>query len=208
MAIAKKTASPQTAKPAAGKKAAATATAAAQPTALLVPEDKSKFPEGFVPAFNRVEMPKDGINARISDGLCCVAMLTGQTLDTITELSYELGLLTRRGPCWAYPSTLRRLLAEYSLIASADKEAPNTDAFEGHVAIVAAEYDPDTLFGRYVIHHHMTGPGWVMNVVYDPAWWVEDRHKLTRDYAHLWTPKQPLHHMLISPKTAGEARTK
>lgn len=43
----------------------------------------SKIPEGFVSPFKRVEMEP---NVRFDDGLCCVAMLTGQPLDVIKKL--------------------------------------------------------------------------------------------------------------------------
>jgi hypothetical protein len=165
------------------------------------------LPESFTPAFRHVQM-QPGV--RIDDGLACIAMLTNQSLEDITNLAYELGL-KRHGPAWVYSDLIRRLLANFELVASEDLEAMTIDALPD-VAMFLAEYDPATSIGRWVLWHHIRGTDeqTAMNIVYDPAGWVEPRFHISRNFKHLLPGRgEPIHYLQITPKpvlTKGKAK--
>ncbi len=165
----------------------------------------SPLPDGFVSPFTRVEMAP---NARIDDGLCCVAMLVNQPLDKIKKLAYQLGL-AEHGPAWVYPDLLRKLLHQFDLVASDDKEVPSVDALPD-VALITAQYSPETQFGRWVLWHHVRGAGESpsFHYVIDPAYWIDPKHHITNDFKALVTPKQPIYYIEIAPKPSPKGKGK
>lgn len=165
----------------------------------------SKLPDGFVSPFTRVEMEP---NVRIDDGLCCVAMLTNQPLEKIKKLAIELGL-AEHGPAWVYSGLLRKLLLQFNLIAGEDKDAGVIAALPD-IAMVMANYNPDTQFGRWVLWHHVRATDKVPSHSYavDPSYWLGvDRH-ITTDFKSLFPPKTPLWYMEITAKPSTKVKGK
>lgn len=160
------------------------------------------FPEGFVSPFTRVEM-QPGV--RIDDGLCCVAMLTRQPLAELTKLAYKHGL-PEHGPGWLYSNGVIRLLAEFDLIG-VEKEINTIDALPD-VALITANYNPDTQYGRWVLWHHVRGTEKIPSFHYaiDPAYWTGPG--ITNDFKALLTPKQPIYYIEVTPKPAAKSKGK
>ncbi len=177
-------------------------------TSKLTNAKSTVLPEGFVSPFSRVEMPANTTNARISDGLCCVSMLTQKPLDEITERAYQLGL-KKHGPAWCYSGMIRSLLKESDLIASEDLEVADTAALP-YVAMVLCEYDKDTSIGRWVLWHHVKGTDAIPSFSYiiDPAYWVEPHLQVTRSFERLLTPRSPIYYLEITPKPTGKSPAK
>jgi hypothetical protein len=171
----------------------------------LAPTTATKLPDGFVSPFTRVEMEP---NVRIDDGLCCVAMLTNQPLEKIKKLAFEFGL-AEHGPAWAYADLLRKLLLQFNLVAGEDKDAGVVAALPD-VAMVMASFSTATLFGRWVLWHHVRATEKVPSHSYiiDPAYWLgPDRH-ITTDFKYLFPPKTPLWYMEITTKPAVKGKGK
>ena len=163
------------------------------------------LPAGFVSPFTRVEMQP---NIRIDDGLCCIAMVANQPLDTITKAAYRNGL-PLNGPTWIYGQQLISILREYGFHAE-EKECPTIDALPD-VAFIMAEYNPATQFGRWVLWHHVraTEKTQSFHTVIDPAFWIDpSRHIVTTDIQRLITPKSPIYYLSIAPKPAAKGRAK
>jgi hypothetical protein len=163
------------------------------------------LPEGFVSPFSRVEMQP---NIRLDDGLCCIAMLTNQPVDTIMKAALQHGLAPH-GPAWVYASMLQSILRDYGLNAE-EKECARIDALPD-VALVTAHYNPATQYGRWVLWHHVRATDKTRSFHYcvDPAFWIEpSRQIVTTDFDGLFTPKSPLYYLQITPKTTAKARGK
>ncbi|MBB4223922.1 hypothetical protein [Variovorax guangxiensis] len=163
------------------------------------------LPAGFVSPFKRVEMQP---NIRVDDGLCCLAMLTNQPLDTIMQAAFRHGLAPH-GPAWCYASHLQSILREYGLNAE-EKECPTIDALPD-VALITAEYNPATQYGRWVLWHHVRAAAKVKSFHYviDPAYWIDpSRHIVTTDIQRLITPKSPIYYLGITPKTMTKGKSK
>lgn len=160
------------------------------------------LPEGFVSPFTRVEMLP---GARIDDGLCCVAMLANKPLDEITKEVHKLGV-PEHGPAWVYPSILLKLVGQVGLIG-VEKEARVIDALPD-VALLTANYNPDTQYGRWVLWHHVRGTAKMASFHYviDPAYW--SGHGVTNDFKALLTPKQPIYYIEVTPKPAAKGKGK
>lgn len=175
--------------------AAKTSTPASAKTAFA-------FPEGFVSPFTRVEM-QPGV--RIDDGVCCVAMLTQKPLEEITREAYKLGV-PEHGPAWVYSSILIKLLAQFGL-NGVEKEINTIDALPD-VALITANYNPDTQYGRWVLWHHVRGTDKMPSFHYaiDPAYWTGQ--SITNDFKALLTPKQPIFYIEVSPKQAAKGKAK
>lgn len=183
---------------------------AAAPTATVSVDGPATvdtgLPVGFVSPFKRVEMQQ---NIRIDDGLCCVAMLTNQPLDAIMSAAFRHGV-AKHGPAWCYASQLQSILREYGLNAE-EKECPTIDALPD-VALVTAQYNPTTQYGRWVLWHHVRATAKVKSFRYviDPAYWIPPSHQIvTVDIQQLITPKSNIYYLEITPKagakTAGSA---
>ena len=160
------------------------------------------FPNGFVSPFTRVEM-QPGV--RIDDGLCCVAMLTNKPLEEITKEAYKLGV-PEHGPAWVYSSILIKLLAQFGLIG-VEKEIDTIDALPD-VALITANYNPDTQYGRWVLWHHVRGSEKTPSFHYciDPAFF--SGQPITNDFKSLLTPKQAIYYIEVSPKPTAKGKSK
>lgn len=164
----------------------------------------TKIPEGFVSPFTRVEMEP---NVRFDDGLCCVAMLTGQTLDAIKKLAYQFGF-PEHGPGWVYSSMLMKILQQFDMVVH-EKSATTVDALPS-VALITAAYRPETEYGRWVLWHHVNGTDTTRAFHYaiDPAYWIPEDQKITTDFKNLLTAKQPIYYIDVTPKAAAKAKGK
>jgi hypothetical protein len=163
------------------------------------------FPAGFVSPFKRVEMQP---NIRIDDGMACIAMLTNQSLDTIMKAAFQRGV-AEHGPTWCYASQLQSILRDYGLNAE-EKECPTIDALPD-VALITAEYNPVTQYGRWVLWHHVraTAEAKSFHYVIDPAYWIDPtRHIVTTDIQKLITPKSNIYYLEITPKAAVKEKAK
>ncbi|SOD25371.1 hypothetical protein SAMN05518800_1875 [Variovorax sp. YR752] len=155
------------------------------------------LPAGFVSPFKRVEMQP---NIRIDDGISCIAMLVNQPLDTIMKAAFQRGV-AEHGPSWCYASQLQSILRDYGLNAE-EKECSTIDALPD-VALITAQYNPATQYGRWVLWHHVRATGKIKSFHYviDPAYWIDpSRHIVTTDIQQLITPKSPIYYLEITPK--------
>ena len=143
------------------------------------------LPAGFVSPFRRVEM-QPGV--RIDDGLCCIAMLTNRPLDEIMKAAFDNGL-AKEGPAWMYSSALVAILRQYGIKAE-EKECPTLAALPD-VAMITADFDPATQFGRWALP--------AFNYVHDPALWLDERLKTTTEVQRLITPKSPIFYLECTP---------
>ncbi|PIF77507.1 hypothetical protein CLU95_4682 [Variovorax sp. 54] len=168
--------------------------------------NETGFPAGFVSPFTRVEMQP---NVRIDDGLAAVATLTGQPLETITKDALKHGLAPH-GPAWVYAPILISILRQYGLNAE-EKECPTLDALPD-VALITAQYNPATQYGRWVLWHHVRATGKIKSFHYviDPAYWIDpSQHIVTTDIQQrLITPKSNIYYLEITPKTAAKGKAK
>lgn len=160
------------------------------------------FLDGFISPFTRVEM-QPGV--RIDDGLCCVAMLTKQPLEALMQQAYKLGV-PEHGPAWIYPSMLIALLNAHGLVG-VEKEATAIDQLPD-VALITANYNPETSYGRWVLWHHVRGTDTqqAFNYVIDPNCW--GLPPITRDFKHLLAPKQPIYYIEVTPKQVSKGKAK
>jgi len=164
----------------------------------------TSLPVGFVSPFTRVEMQP---NIRIDDGLCAVAALTGQPLDTIMKAAFRHGV-AEHGPSWCYASQLQSILRDYGLNAE-EKECPTIDALPD-VALITAQYNPATQYGRWVLWHHVraTAKGKSFHYVIDPAYWIDPKYHVTTEIQRLITPKSPIYYLEITPKAVAKGKVK
>jgi hypothetical protein len=196
------TAKPKTA--VATKTAVGAKTAAPSAAADSTPAETG-LPAGFVSPFKRVEMQP---NIRIDDGMACIAMLTSQPLDTIMKAAFRHGV-AEHGPTWCYASQLQSILHDYGLNAE-EKECSTLDALPD-VALITAQYNPATQYGRWVVWHHVRATSKVKSFHYviDPAYWTDQsRQIVTVDIQQLITPKSPIYYLEITPKTATKGKAK
>jgi hypothetical protein len=165
----------------------------------------SQLPEGFTSPFMRISMEP---GARIDDGLCCVAMLSSQPLHEIKRLPMQMGL-PEHGPAWVYPDMLRKLLHQFDLIASDEKEAASVDVLSD-VGLIQAQFDPATEIGRWILWHHVRGTDKFpsFHYVVDPAYWIDPSLHVTTDFKHLLVPKQPIYYLEITPKAPNGKKAK
>lgn len=155
----------------------------------------AQIPTGYVSPFNHVLMEE-----RIDDALACVAMLTNQSLTAIKEQAFKFGL-PRFGPAWVYNDLIAKLLYQYGLIASEEKEV-NDIALISEVAILTVDWNEDLQFGRSVLWHHVRGKDEqpAFNCVLDPGNWLDERHRFTADFRHLQiTP--PFRYIEVKPRS-------
>ena len=186
-------------------KPATAAKTAASPAAAESTPTETGLPAGFVSPFKRVEMQP---NIRIDDGMACIAMLTNQPLDTIMKAAFQRGV-AEHGPTWCYASQLQSILRDYGLNAE-EKECSTLDALPD-VALITAQYNPATQYGRWVLWHHVRATGKIKSFHYviDPAYWIDpSRQIVTVDIQQLITPKSPIYYLEITPKTATKGKAK
>lgn len=112
------------------------------------------------------------------------------------------------GPAWVYSSTLIAILRDYGIKAE-EKECPTLAALPD-VALITADYNPVTQYGRWVLWHHVRGTDEMQafNYVHDSAHWIEERYKTTTDVQRLITPKSPIYYLEITPMAEAKGRGK
>ena len=179
-----------------------TTTPATKPPVAELTKPGAVFPDGFVSPFTRVEM-QPGV--RIDDGLCCVAMLTKQPVQALMQQAYHLGV-PEYGPAWIYPSMLISLLNVHDLVG-VQKEATVIDQLPD-VALITADYNPETEYGRWVLWHHIRGTETQQsfNYVIDPNCW--GLSPFTKDFKGLLTSKQPIYYIEVTPKPVNKGKAK
>jgi hypothetical protein len=100
-------------------------------------------------------------------------------------------------------------LRDYGLNAE-EKECSTLDALPD-VALITAQYNPATQYGRWVLWHHVRATGKIKSFHYviDPAYWIDpSRQIVTVDIQQLITPKSPIYYLEITPKTATKGKAK
>ena len=111
---------------------------------------QGQIPPGYVSPFKHVLMEE-----RIDDALACVAMLTSQSLADIKEQAYKFGL-PKNGPAWVYNEMIAKLLFQWGLVGSEEKEVSDLAAMPD-VAILTVDFNAEAQFGRNVVWHHIRG---------------------------------------------------
>lgn len=159
-----------------------------------------EIPEGFVYPFKRVPQEE-----RIDDSLACIATLTGQTLETIRNQAFTLGL-PKHGPAWVDQKMIAKLLAQYGLVASDWKEAMTTDAL-GMVCLLSVDVKND--YGRFVLWTHFKGNDKFesMSMICDVGNWIDEKQHLTREWKHI-NITFPLYYFEITQKPAVASKGK
>ncbi len=164
---------------------------------------QNTIPEGYVSPFKHVLAQE-----RIDDTLACIAMLTNQTLATIKEQAFKFGL-PRNGPAWVYNEMVAKLLFQWGLIGSPEKEVSDTAALPAVAILTSVDWNDDMQFGRSVVWHHVRGtpdqPAF--HVVLDPAPWLEKGHAITADFRHLKLD-MPLYYVEVTPRSDATAARK
>lgn len=140
----------------------------------------TQIPAGFVPLWTLVNAEE-----RIDDSLACVAMLTKQELSVIKEQAYKFGL-PKFGPAWVYNEMIAKLLYQYGLVGSAEKEA-NSLASLPDVAILTVDWSDEMGFGRSVLWTHIRGTEsqQAFNFITDPSPHTPDELRISADFRHL-----------------------
>lgn len=152
------------------------------------------IPPGYVSPFKHVLMEE-----RIDDALACVAMLTSQSLADIKEQAYKFGL-PKNGPAWVYNDLIAKLLFQWGLVGSEDKEVSDLAAMPD-VAILTVDYNAEAQFGRSVVWHHVRGTEEqpAFNYILDPAGWIDEKHRITADFKHL-KMVPPFYYIEVTPR--------
>jgi hypothetical protein len=106
---------------------------------------------GFQPAFKRVVQ-----QGRHDDTFAVIAMLTGNTVDSIFRQAEVLGL-PKVGPfhSWIDGDLIAKLLAGHGLVATLWKECSSFQSLP-EVAVVMVDFDADWEVGRCVLYHRNT----------------------------------------------------
>lgn len=199
------TAKPKTAVATKAAKSMTVASKTAKPAATAANTiTETGLPAGFVSPFTRVEMQP---NIRIDDGMCAIASLARQPLDTIMKDAIKLGLAPH-APDWPYAPMLAAILRQYGFNAE-EKECSTIDALPD-VALITVEYNPAKQFGRWVLWHHVraTDNTHSFHYIIDPAHWIEPKYHVTTEIQRLITPKSPIYYLEITPKTAAKDKAK
>jgi len=145
---------------------------------------------------------------RIDDTLACIAMLTNQTLATIKEQAFKFGL-PRHGPAWVYNELAAKLLFQWGLIGSPEKEASDMAALPDVAILTSVDWNDDMEFGRSVVWHHVRGTAdqSAFHYVLDPAPWLDEKHRITADFRHLKLV-MPLYYIEVTPRPDTAAARK
>ncbi|MBK9444093.1 MAG: hypothetical protein IPN53_23510 [Comamonadaceae bacterium] len=138
-----------------------------------------------IPATYKVPYRHILAEERIDDSLACIAMVTHQTLADIKEQAFRFGL-PRNGPAWVYPDMVSKLLFQWNLVFSEEKEADSIAALPD-LAILTVDWNDQMEFGRSVVWVHIRGENdqAAFNYILDPANWVPENHRVTADFRHL-----------------------
>ena len=155
---------------------------------------QEKIPPDYVAPWKHVTMEE-----RMDDSLACVAMLTGRSLAEIKEQAYKFGR-PKFGPAWVYNQMVAKLLYQYGLIASDDKEVDDIASLPD-VAILMLDFNKEMDFGRYVLWHQVRGTDEqpAFNYILDPANWLDEKYRITADFRHLKIGP-PLYFIEVTPR--------
>ena len=76
------------------------------------------------------------------------------------------------------------------------------------VALITADYNPQTQYGRWVLWHHIRGREGqqAFHYVIDPNCW--GLPAVTKDFKRLLSPKQPIYYIEVTPKSVGKLKAK
>ncbi len=140
----------------------------------------AKLPDNFTPPWHLVTAEE-----RIDDSLACVAMLAKQSLADIKEMAFKCGL-PRQGPAWVYNEMIAKLLYQYGLVASEEKEV-NSMAGLPYCAILQVDYNEDMCFGRNVLWAHFGGTDTqqAFHLIMDPSPNTPNELRITSAFGHL-----------------------
>ena len=160
-----------------------------------------ELPPNFTYPFKRVASVE-----RIDDGLACIATMTGQSLDTIKNMAYELGL-PKFGPAWVYQDTLTAIAAKFGLVVSEWKEASSIAALPD-VAVLSVDVTKYE-YGRLVVFTHFRGTETYpsFSAICDPGDWLSPQHHLTTEWKHLRMSK-PIWYLEVTSKPQASGKTK
>ena len=145
---------------------------------------------------------------RIDDTLACIAMLTNQTLATIKEQAFKFGL-PRHGPAWVYNELAAKLLFQWGLVGSPEKEVNDLASLPDVAILTSVDWNDDMQFGRSVVWHHVRGTADqpAFHYVLDPAHWLDEKHRITADFRHLKLV-MPLYYVEVTPRPDSAAARK
>ncbi|GAB7541399.1 polysaccharide deacetylase family protein [Cupriavidus sp. 8B] len=146
---------------------------------VTIPTTVTSSPEGFQPAFNRVQQEGD-----FDDAFTCIATITGKTLADIRKLAIDKFRHPAHGPYWVYAEMITSLLAHYGLVATVYKEA-ETVADLPDLALAMVDYDPETEIGRHTVFHRAKAshaPKTVIEYMIDTAYWVDTAQQVRTDF--------------------------
>ena len=126
-------------------------------------------------------------------------MLTKRSLAEIKEQAFKFGL-PRTGPAWVYNDLLAKLLFQYGLVISEDYEVDSLSGLPD-VAILQANYDPESGFGRKVLWHHVRGTAEqaAFHYVIDPLGELEPKLHYVTDFKPMRF-ESPIYYQEISPR--------
>lgn len=144
-----------------------------------IPTTVTSSPEGFQPAFNRVQQEGD-----FDDAFACIATITGKTLADIRKLAIEKFRHPAHGPYWISEQMITALVAHHGMVATVYKEAA-TVADLPDLALAMVDYDPETELGRHVIFHRAKAshaPKTVVEYMIDPAYWVSEAQRVRVEF--------------------------
>ncbi|WER45135.1 hypothetical protein CupriaWKF_12540 [Cupriavidus sp. WKF15] len=140
-----------------------------------IPTTVTSSPEGFQPAFNRVQQEGD-----FDDAFACIATLAGKTLADVRKQAVDKFGHPPHGPYWISEHLIVSLLAHYGLVGTVYQEA-SAVADLPDLALAMVDYDPETELGRHVVFHRAKAshaPKAVVEYMIDPAYWVSEGQRV------------------------------
>lgn len=152
------------------------------------------LPPGYASPFSRQQMVE-----RIDDSLCCVAMLAQRSLAEIKEQAFKFGL-PRTGPAWVFNDLIAKLLFQYGLVSSDDKEVDSPSGLPD-VAIVQIAYDHTQGFGRKALWHHVRGTAEqaAFHYLIDPLGETDSKQEYIVDLRKVFN-ESPIYYQEITPR--------
>jgi hypothetical protein len=137
-----------------------------------IPATVTSTPEGFQPAFQRVQQGGD-----FDCAFACIAMIAGKTFDEVRDVAIKKFKHPAKGPYWITETLIASLLAHYGYVATVYKEF---ESFSGlpDVALLLVEYDADLEIGRHVLYHRANASHdekLKLQYVIDPAYWISQK---------------------------------
>ncbi|QET02560.1 hypothetical protein FOB72_11275 [Cupriavidus pauculus] len=144
-----------------------------------IPTTVTSSPEGFQPAFARVQQEGD-----FDDAFACIAMLTGKTLAEIRKQAIDRFGHPPHGPYYISEQLITALLANHGLVGTVYKEAA-TLADLPDLALAMVDYNPEIELGRHVVFHRAKAshaPKTIVEYMVDPAYWVSEAQRIRVEF--------------------------